>query len=423
MPDASIYPTVLPNSHRGAARLGDVFGQTNRIWRFSNDPSRCSCFQKSTTSLRPLLQFFQPFRLDCSRFVPSGLCGSGRPTQSARAVVSGRGRHAPAQTGQAWLWFGMVPRRGGLHGEARGDRLGQSLGGHGTGDPHPRNSQNILSADPRQTAPARQGTTQRGHLGETNARRRAELVPGQKAGFSRRWGIFGEKSAGRPESLGNAHRRDARRCGRVRSSSAQATQGQTRAETVEGTSPAQSPRRRQKGGSRTGRSVGLANCQSFGLRSDAPLEGAFVSSTLAQGVGIEADSGRIGSRSAGQVQRRLSVHHRSGRRSGLGNQSIFAKMVDRGCFQSQQTGDEHPVAAALVPTKHRKTFAVGVADAERDQLVVFQPGPQIAPGPRRTPSFGRVGYRMVASSHAPRASQCYPGTNNYHQLGHQSRPV
>lgn len=133
MPDACVHPTVFSDAHRGAARLGDVSEQANGVRCVSDDPGRCAGFSKRAAPVRPLPQLLQPFRVDRPRLGPSGRRGRGRPTQSARAVVSGRRRHAAAQARQKRLRIGLVPRRGGLDGQAGGHRQRQPLGRGGIG--------------------------------------------------------------------------------------------------------------------------------------------------------------------------------------------------------------------------------------------------------------------------------------------------
>jgi hypothetical protein len=74
--------------------------------------------------------------------------------------------------------------------------------------------------------------------------------------------------------------------------------------------------------------VDLANGPSQGLRRDPQVAGAFVSGGLARGAWVGADSRRVGSRSAGQVRRQVSVHHRSGCRVELGDFDVLPEMVD-----------------------------------------------------------------------------------------------
>src|SRR5208283_994467 len=108
MPAARVYPAVVSDAHRGAPRLGDVSEQANGVRRVPNDPSRYAGVSPTAAPLRPLLQLLQPFWLDGARPGPSGRRGRGRWAQPARPVVSGRRRHAAAQTRQTRLRLGLV---------------------------------------------------------------------------------------------------------------------------------------------------------------------------------------------------------------------------------------------------------------------------------------------------------------------------
>src|SRR5208283_2313828 len=54
MPAAGIHATVVPDPHRGAARLGDVPGQAQRVRSVPDDPSRYAPFPEGAASVRPL---------------------------------------------------------------------------------------------------------------------------------------------------------------------------------------------------------------------------------------------------------------------------------------------------------------------------------------------------------------------------------
>ncbi len=221
---------VVSDARRGIPRLGDVSEQTNGVRRVPDDPSRYAGVSATAAPLRPLLQLLQPFWLDGARPRPSGRRGRGRPTQPARPVVSGRQRHAAAQTRQTRLRLGLVPRCRGLDVQAGGHRQRQSLGGGGIGDLHPRNHQDLLPPHPRQVAPGGQGPEKRSDLGQGNAPRYPGMVSRSKAGFSRRWGLFDEESAWRSRPASDLCGRDASRCGHLRSNAAEAIQEQTRTE-------------------------------------------------------------------------------------------------------------------------------------------------------------------------------------------------
>ena len=167
----------------------------------------------------------------------------------------------------------------------------------------------------------------------------------------------------------------------------------------------------------------VAHDQSHRLWDETHLQDTVVRGGLAWSVGLDANPSTADSRSAWQAQRRLLVHDRLVGDSRLGHRDLLATLVDRSCLQSQQAGDAHRIAAALVPPEHREAFAVGVADAEHDWVVVPQRRAEPAPSPPCPATFGQVGHRMVASSHAPRTSQRDPGTNNYRHVGHESRPT
>ena len=104
----------FPDAHRGVARLGDVLGQANRVRSVPSHPGRYAPFSERATSVRPLLQLLQPHGLDSPRLGPPVGGGDCRRAQSARLVVPGRRRHVAAQTGQACLRPGLVPRCRGL---------------------------------------------------------------------------------------------------------------------------------------------------------------------------------------------------------------------------------------------------------------------------------------------------------------------
>jgi len=72
MPAASIHATIVPNAHRGAAGLGNVFGQANGVSSDPNDSGRYTPFRKRATSVRSLLQLFQSLGLGGIRLGPSG---------------------------------------------------------------------------------------------------------------------------------------------------------------------------------------------------------------------------------------------------------------------------------------------------------------------------------------------------------------
>jgi hypothetical protein len=91
------------------------------------------------------------------------------------------------------------------------------------------------------------------------------LVPRPKAGFSRGWGLFGEKSARRFGRSGDARRRNACRCGDLRSTAAEAAQEQTWDQTAQGATASLSPRRHQESGPPSRWALGLANDQGQSL--------------------------------------------------------------------------------------------------------------------------------------------------------------
>ncbi len=195
MPAACIHPTIVPDAHRGVARLGDVLEQANRVRSVPNHPGRYAGFPERATSVRPLLQLLQSLGLDGPRPGPPVGRGDRRPAQSARLVVPGRRRHLAAQTRQACLRFGLVPRCRGLDGQTGRDRQRQSLGGDRIGDLHSRNQQDLLPADPRHAASCGQEPQERSHVGQGNAPGHPGMVSRSKAGFHRRRGLFGEQSA------------------------------------------------------------------------------------------------------------------------------------------------------------------------------------------------------------------------------------
>ncbi len=184
MPAASIHRTIVPDAHRGFARVGDVLGQANRVRSLPSHPSRYAPFSERATSVRSLLQLLQSDGLDGSRLGPAVGRGDCHRAQSARPIVPGRRRYLAAQTGQACLRPGLVPRCRGLDGQTGRDRQRQSLGGAWIGNLHSQNQQDLLSADLRQVASCRQEPPQRSHAGQGNAPGPAGLVPPAKARFS-----------------------------------------------------------------------------------------------------------------------------------------------------------------------------------------------------------------------------------------------
>ena len=112
------------------------------------------------------------------------------------------------------------------------------------------------------------------------------------------------------------------------------------------------------------------------------------------------------------VKATASVHHRSECRRGLGDRGILAKMVDRGCLQIEQAGDEDPSPTTLVSRERGKVVALGVVDAKRDQPVVLYRGAQAAGSAGRASTFRRVGHRMVACSYASHSPHGNPGRHN-----------
>jgi hypothetical protein len=98
--------------------------------------------------------------------------------------------------------------------------------GGGTGDCYSRHKQDLLSADPRHAASGGQRPEERGHVGQGDAPRHPGMVSRSQAGFHRRRGVFGQPSAGGTRPPRNVRRRDACRCGHLRSGSAEATQEQ-----------------------------------------------------------------------------------------------------------------------------------------------------------------------------------------------------
>ena len=249
-----------------AVLLGWVMclGKRTEYGVFQTIQADTPAFPEGATSVRPLLQLLQSIGLDGPRPGPPGGRGDRRPAQSARPVVPGRRRHLAAQTGQACLRFGLVPRCGGLDGQTGRDRQRQPLGGGGIGDLHSRNQQDLLSADPRHAASCGQEPQERSHVGQGNAPGHPGMVPRSKAGFHRRRGLFGEQPARRSRPAGDLRRRDACRCGHLRSDRAEAIQEQAWTEAEEGPSSSQSQGGRQEGRRQpqwTG-TVDLANGQS-----------------------------------------------------------------------------------------------------------------------------------------------------------------
>src|SRR5271157_2429912 len=72
MPLACVHSADVSHAHRGVPRVGDVFEQANQIWSVPNDPSGYTGFPEGATSLRPLLQLFQPVGLDGMWVGPRG---------------------------------------------------------------------------------------------------------------------------------------------------------------------------------------------------------------------------------------------------------------------------------------------------------------------------------------------------------------
>ncbi len=93
----------------------------------------------------------------------------------------------PAQTGQACLRLGLVPRCRGLDRQTGRDRQRQPLGCSGAGNSPSQDQQDLLPADPRSTASCGQEPPERSHVGQGNAPGDPGMVPRSKAGFHRRW--------------------------------------------------------------------------------------------------------------------------------------------------------------------------------------------------------------------------------------------
>ena len=84
-------------------------------------------------------------------------------------------------------------------------------------------------------------------LGQGNAPGYPGMVSRSKAGFPRRWGLFDEESAWRSRPASDLCRRDASRCGHLRSDAAEAIQEQTRTEGEKGAASSQSEGGREEG--------------------------------------------------------------------------------------------------------------------------------------------------------------------------------
>ena len=217
MPAACVHPTVVSDAHRGADRLGDVSEQANGVRSVSNDPSRYAGFSKRAASLRPLLQLLQPFRLDGARPGPSGRRGRGRPTQSARTVVSGRRRHAAAQARQKRLRLGLVPRRGGLDSQAGGHRQRQPLGGGGLAICIPGTTKIYCLPIHAMLHLAGKNHKSEATLAKEMLRDILEWFPDRKLVFLGDGAYSTKQSARRSRPASDLRGRDAFRCGHLRS--------------------------------------------------------------------------------------------------------------------------------------------------------------------------------------------------------------
>ena len=83
MPAARIHRTIVPDAHRGVARLGDVLGQANRVRSVPSHSGRYAHFSERATSVRPLLQLLQSHCLDGPRLGPPVGGGDCRRARSA----------------------------------------------------------------------------------------------------------------------------------------------------------------------------------------------------------------------------------------------------------------------------------------------------------------------------------------------------
>ena len=132
-----LHRTEFPDPQRPLPRLAHVRRQADRVSRLPDHPGQLRGLAGRASSLRSLLQLLQPQCLDRGVLGPSGRCG-GRPgAEPDGPALPGGGRHPAAQARQEGLRLGLVPRCGRLDRQAGRHRLGEQLGGHGAGHPHP----------------------------------------------------------------------------------------------------------------------------------------------------------------------------------------------------------------------------------------------------------------------------------------------